>query len=49
LMTKNFKQLLLSVSSEPMLAQKEKIGKSFDDWKGTFEQIDDVLVIGLKV
>ncbi|MBL0328067.1 MAG: tetratricopeptide repeat protein [Bacteroidetes bacterium] len=49
LMTKNFKQLLLSVSKEPMLVQKETIGKAFDEWKGTFEQIDDVLVIGVKV
>jgi serine phosphatase RsbU (regulator of sigma subunit) len=49
LMTKNLKQLLISVSKEPMLVQKEIIGKSFESWKGTYDQIDDVLVIGLKV
>jgi serine phosphatase RsbU (regulator of sigma subunit) len=49
LMTKNLKQLLISVSKEPMLVQKEIIGKTFESWKGTYDQIDDVLVIGLKV
>ncbi len=49
LMTKNFKQLLLSVANKSLLVQKEEIGKAFDDWKSDYEQIDDVLVIGVRV
>ena len=49
LMTKNFKKLLLSVSSKPLIEQKEEIRKTFESWKGDHEQIDDVLVIGVKV
>jgi serine phosphatase RsbU (regulator of sigma subunit) len=49
MMTKNFKHLLVSVSSMPMTAQKAELEKAFDGWKGTHQQIDDVLVIGVRV
>ena len=49
LMTKNFKTLLLSIADRSMLVQKEEIGKTFKKWKGDFEQVDDVLVIGIRV
>lgn len=49
LKTPNFKNLLLSIQSETMEKQKELIEKHFQDWKGTFEQIDDVCVIGLRI
>lgn len=43
------KQLLLSIHKKPMNEQKEILEKTFFDWKGNLEQIDDVLVIGIKV
>ncbi len=46
---KRFRQLLLSIKDYPMLEQKTRIEKAFDDWKGPIEQIDDVLVIGIRV
>jgi tetratricopeptide (TPR) repeat protein len=49
LMTKNLKNLLLQISSQPMSSQKEALEKHFSDWKGTHEQVDDVLVIGIRV
>lgn len=49
LMTKNFKKLLLSVAHKPLVEQKKEIKKTFESWKGNYEQIDDVLVIGVKV
>ncbi|MGZ4078335.1 MAG: PP2C family protein-serine/threonine phosphatase, partial [Bacteroidia bacterium] len=30
-------------------AQREELAKTFDSWKGSLEQVDDVLVIGVRV
>jgi CheY-like chemotaxis protein len=47
-LSKNFRELLLNIHTNPMTEQKKLILKSFHDWKGDLEQIDDVLIIGLK-
>ena len=44
-----FKKFLLSINDNPMEKQKELIAQNFDQWKGNYEQIDDVCVIGVKV
>ena len=31
------------------LEQKKELENQFNDWKGSFEQVDDVLVIGIKM
>ena len=46
---KPFRRLLLKNSHEPMSIQRELLNSSFETWKGTLEQIDDVVIIGLKV
>ncbi len=46
---KRFEELLLSVSDKPMEEQKKAIEMAFNNWKGTTEQTDDVLVIGVKI
>ncbi|MBI2967294.1 MAG: tetratricopeptide repeat protein [Bacteroidetes bacterium] len=43
------KELLTSIASLPMDIQKGKLEKSFDEWKGSVEQTDDVTVIGIRV
>lgn len=48
-MSKRFKELLLSVASLPCKNQLEKIEQTFMDWKGTGPQIDDVLVLGVRI
>jgi len=48
-MSKRFKELLLSIVDQPLQTQKDLIEKAFNDWKGSQEQIDDVLVIGVRV
>ena len=48
-MTKNMKQLLAEVSNLDVEIQKQKIEEAFESWKGNNVQIDDVLVIGLKL
>ncbi len=49
LMTKNFKDLLVSINEKSLKDQKNYLADFFDKWKGENEQIDDILVIGVKV
>jgi serine phosphatase RsbU (regulator of sigma subunit) len=44
-----FKDLLMQLSSLPAAEQKKKLEETFHEWKGKYEQIDDVLVIGIRV
>jgi serine phosphatase RsbU (regulator of sigma subunit)/Tfp pilus assembly protein PilF len=45
---KNLQNLLLSVQSLDFSEQQKRIRTNFIEWKGTYEQTDDVLVIGFK-
>lgn len=49
LMSKNFKEILLNQSQLPLDSQKENLNTLFEKWRGSHEQIDDVLVIGVRV
>lgn len=49
LKSKNFKELLLSIQAEDMERQKVLIDEAFEKWKGGFEQLDDVCVIGVRI
>jgi len=44
-----FRELLLSITDKTMSEQKEILEKTFYDWKGTYEQIDDILILGIKI
>jgi len=46
--TKKFKDMLLSNSHLPMNEQKELLDTTLEAWRGNVEQIDDILVIGIK-
>ena len=48
-MLRNFKSLLDRVSPEPVAAQQEALEKTLVDWKGDREQVDDILVIGIRL
>ncbi len=48
-MVRNFEKLLLRISSKPMKEQQDIIRENYDKWKGANEQVDDVLVIGMKI
>ena len=43
------KRLIEQVSKLPMNEQKEAISKYFFEWKGTYDQVDDILLMGVKV
>jgi len=47
-MYKPFKALLLEVHERPMEEQERILKMVFDEWKGNLDQIDDVLVMGLR-
>jgi serine phosphatase RsbU (regulator of sigma subunit) len=44
-----FKKLLLKIQDKSMEEQSQIIEKSFYDWKGDYDQIDDVLVLGIEI
>lgn len=46
---KPFQELLLSIGHEKMGAQQHLLQQAFDAWRGEAKQIDDVMVIGLRV
>ena len=49
LKNKLFQELLLANHHRSMTEQKEILEKTFDDWKRGFDQIDDVLVMGIRM
>jgi len=49
LMTSKFKEKLLSIQSHSMREQERILKDYFLEWRGANEQVDDVLVIGVRV
>jgi serine phosphatase RsbU (regulator of sigma subunit) len=46
---KKLKELLLSMSGEPVKVQKTLLQTAFMEWKGHHEQVDDVTLIGIRI
>lgn len=44
-----FKDLLTSLSTLPVQEQKERLNETVDSWIGAGEQIDDILIMGIKL
>lgn len=44
-----FKSLLLDMHQLPMQEQYQIVQKTFLDWKGNLEQVDDILVMGITI
>jgi serine phosphatase RsbU (regulator of sigma subunit) len=49
LMTKNFKNLLVSIKDKTMKEQHLFLDNFIHNWKGNTEQTDDILVIGIRL
>ena len=47
--TRKFRELVSSIAHLSLADQKEQIDQAFTDWKGDTKQIDDVIVVGVKV
>jgi serine phosphatase RsbU (regulator of sigma subunit) len=48
-MKKQMKELLLSIQDKKMIDQEKILDKTFTDWKGRTNQLDDVLVLGIRI
>ena len=48
-MTKQLKELLISIAPLQMAEQNEILKSSLNNWKGNLEQVDDVCLIGVRV
>ena len=46
---KQLNELLVSVANLPAIEQSQLLNQRFDDWKGNLEQVDDMLVIGIRI
>jgi hypothetical protein len=48
-MRKRFKEILTSISIQEIDAQEKTLHETFSAWKGSMEQTDDLLVIGIRI
>ncbi len=48
-MTKHFRKMLLEISNKSMRVQKQHLGITLDKWKGEHKQLDDILVVGMRL
>jgi serine phosphatase RsbU (regulator of sigma subunit) len=48
-MANHFRDLLMEVHNHPIDKQKEVLNKTIEEWRGPLDQVDDILVIGLKI
>lgn len=49
LMTKRFKEILLDIQHKPMPQQETYLDTFIETWKADAEQVDDILVIGVRL
>lgn len=48
-MIKRFKKLLVNINDKPMKVQQQLLDNEMEEWKNGDEQIDDILVVGVRV
>ena len=48
-LSKAMKRFLLTLQGKSMVEQRNQLDKTIEDWKGELDQVDDILVIGLKI
>lgn len=48
-MARNFKRYLQSICNEEIMTQKAMLDQNIIEWQGTHEQIDDILVMGIRI
>lgn len=48
-MYRRFRELLQSICEKPVQRQKEILNETIEQWRGDLEQVDDIVIIGMKV
>lgn len=46
---KQFQELIISISKLPLEEQKEQLDISIENWRGKLDQVDDILVVGIRI
>lgn len=46
---RTFREQLLSVHQKPVEEQRKILKNTIEDWQGSYEQVDDILVIGIRI
>ena len=46
---KQFQELLISISEKSGKEQQQILQATLDNWKGNLEQVDDILIIGIRI
>ena len=46
---KQLQELLTSIAKLPCDEQQKILTKTIDDWKGTLDQVDDMLIVGIRI
>ena len=46
---RQLEDILISISALPVEEQKDFLNAKFNEWQGNLEQIDDVLIMGIRV
>jgi len=49
LLTKTLKEILLKIHAEPMARQKDILYETLHQWKGDYKQVDDILMMGIRI
>ncbi|MFW5793095.1 MAG: tetratricopeptide repeat protein [Bacteroidota bacterium] len=47
--TTRFKDLLFNIYKEPLSKQHSLLEKTYNEWRGDNEQIDDIIIVGIKL
>lgn len=48
-MSRKFKDLLLRIHERPMFEQEEVLDRELNSWKGEKAQIDDIMILGIRI
>jgi serine phosphatase RsbU (regulator of sigma subunit) len=47
--SENLKKLLIDIQTLPMHEQKKALEKKFEQWRGEIDQVDDILIVGIRM
>jgi sigma-B regulation protein RsbU (phosphoserine phosphatase) len=47
--SKYLKKMLIDIHQKPIDEQRAILEKNFEEWKGNIEQVDDILIVGIRI